>query len=566
MSVLKKDKNSDFLKICFTDFIEGSNSNQQQQALEEQQVLDNFHQKLDEYRQRFCPDLTKPHPAIFITEKSDRALFEQGLRIERKRAVAGSTSSKVEAVKTPPPASALDVQTYTPPLPQPQPYFGPALADLCSQLRNSSRGRRNEPTIHDFIRQVLMTFTIVTFDNCFYWRQEGGFVFSPISNEELTSLIYSTLRPTLEVYGKTFRLAEDIVRSLKYEQAIRVFAPTETLNRIFFLNGTVNPATGQLTPFLKNDFSPTFINFPYPTEHVKCPRFDAFLDNISRGDPAIQMAIWQMVGYLLTPDTAGKVFFVLQGVGDSGKSVLGNLISSFFNPEAVAYLDIYRFKDRFSTSLLQGKRLNISMDLPNTKISREAIGTIKMITGDDIITVEQKFKDATPIKPTCKLVFGTNHPLILSDQDDAFKNRLIVIPFRYQVPKDQQDKGLLAALKQERPAIAAQALAVYHELRCSNYQFVRPANDGLLELDSQRSVLQGFLEELCSFTADAFTPTAALHQRYLEFCHANQLPGEENCAQFSRRLNELCSGKISKKKRRMGAETINGYDGILIQQ
>lgn len=179
MSVLKKDKNSDFLKICFTDFIEGSNSNQQQQALEEQQVLDNFHQKLDEYRQRFCPDLTKPHPAIFITEKSDRALFEQGLRIERKRAVAGSTSSKVEAVKTPPPASAPDVQTYTPPLPQPQPYFGPALADLCSQLRNSSRGRRNEPTIHDFIRQVLMTFTIVTFDNCFYWRQEGASYFPP---------------------------------------------------------------------------------------------------------------------------------------------------------------------------------------------------------------------------------------------------------------------------------------------------------------------------------------------------------------------------------------------------
>lgn len=89
------------------------------------------------------------------------------------------------------------------------------------------------------------------------------------------------------------------MRSLKYEQAIRIFAPTETLDRIFFLNGTVNPATGQLTPFLKNDFSPTFINFPYPTEHVKCPRFDAFLDNISRGDPAIQMAIWQMVGYLL---------------------------------------------------------------------------------------------------------------------------------------------------------------------------------------------------------------------------------------------------------------------------
>ena len=67
-----------------------------------------------------------------------------------------------------------------------------------------------------------------------------------------------------------------------------------------------------------------------------------------------------MLGYLIMPDMNGKCFFLLCGVGDSGKSVLGDLIASLFNPNAVAHIDIFRFKDRFSGSGLEGCRLNIS--------------------------------------------------------------------------------------------------------------------------------------------------------------------------------------------------------------
>lgn len=122
---------------------------------------------------------------------------------------------------------------------------------------------------------------------------------------------------------------------------------------------------------------------------------------------------------------SAKSFFLLQGVGDSGKSVLGNLISSMFNPEALAHLDIYRFKEKFSTSALIDKRLNICMDLPRARISREAIGVIKMLTGDDTITIEQKFRPSESYKPTCKLLFGSNFPLMPADNDPAFCSRLV---------------------------------------------------------------------------------------------------------------------------------------------
>ena len=76
------------------------------------------------------------------------------------------------------------------------------------------------------------------------------------------------------------------------------------------------------------------------------------------------------------------------------------------------------------------------MDLPRAKISREAIGTIKMLTGDDTITIEEKFRQSESYKPTCKLLFGSNFPLMPADNDPAFRARLITIPFRYAVPKE----------------------------------------------------------------------------------------------------------------------------------
>jgi len=61
-----------------------------------------------------------------------------------------------------------------------------------------------------------------------------------------------------------------------------------------------------------------------------CPVFDKFLHDISGGDPVLEMRIWEVMGYCLTPDLNAKKFFIFQGAHDSGKSLLCNLLSDFF--------------------------------------------------------------------------------------------------------------------------------------------------------------------------------------------------------------------------------------------
>lgn len=233
----------------------------------------------------------------------------------------------------------------------------------------------------------------------------------------------------------------------------------------------------------------------------------------------------------------------------------------------MAHLDIYRFKDKFSTSALRGKRLNVCMDLPRAQISREAIGVIKMLTGDDTITIEQKFKSSESYKPTCKLLFGSNFPLMPADNDPAFRARLVVIPFQYPIPKEKQDKHLLEKLLAERSAIAVKALDAYLRLKARNYRFIQVQGNMCMVTGyiAAPDIMEAFLSECCEFSAEAYTFTADLQETYNRFCEIHCVPPIEDLPTFSRQLNRFCIGRITAKRRRENGQNLNGYQGIRLR-
>ena len=378
-------------------------------------------------------------------------------------------------------------------------------------------------------------------------------------------MIFPIVEPTLAA-GKNGRIIGNVLDLLRDCPYIKVIRTTETPERVFFRNGAYNILRHEFQPLRSDDFITSYIPVDYIPNDRSCPAFDDFLLSISGGDSAVITLCWEVIGYLLSNDMAAKSFFLLQGVGDSGKSVLGNLISGLFNQEAVSYLDIYRFRDKFATSALRGKRLNISMDLPRVQLKREAIGVIKMLTGDDVITVEEKFHNPEAYKPTAKLVFGSNFPLMVADNDPAFQARLVKIPFRFQIPKERQDKHLLEKLMAERSAIAVKALDYYLRLKANNYCFTKVDVSGAAVIgyvpDSE--MLQAFLEQNCVLAPGEFTFTEELWNAYNRFRVAHDVPPTSDSNTFSRQLNRYCAGRISGKKRRKGEQSLNGYEGIAL--
>lgn len=522
--------------------------------IQARKILKNLHQQQN---QGMLDDLQAPFDDTSQLPAEDKEIVKEYFEKQVQRALGRDTA--VEMVE---PTSVGE--TPTPPPPQLRALSMMSYANTVREIRGLLRKdeQGTDANAYELMMAVLHQISLANFQRSFYC-QEGSYIFRPISDQDLRSMIFTIAEPVLAA-GKSTRIIGNVLDLLRDYPYIKVSQTTETPDRVFFLNGVYDLLRHELQPPRKGDFIIHHIPVQCIPNDQNCPVFDDFLLRISGGDPSVITLCWEVIGYLLSNDMAAKAFFLLQGVGDSGKSVMGNLISSLFNPEAVSYLDIYRFKDKFSTSQLRDKRLNISMDLPRVQLSREAIGVIKMLTGDDVITVEEKFRNAESYKPTAKLLFGSNFPLMPADNDPAFRNRLVVIPFRFPIPKDQQDKHLLEKMMAERSAIAQKALDAYLRLKANNYRFTR-VDIGMTVFagyvpDSE--LFQTFLEQCCVFAPYEYAYTADLLDAYNCFRTSHNVPPIMDTATFSRQLNRYCAGRISGKKRRINGQNLNGYDGI----
>lgn len=74
---------------------------------------------------------------------------------------------------------------------------------------------------------------------------------------------------------------------------------------------------------------------------------------------------------------------------NSGKSTLGIFLQQVLGLKLVATKSVSQLAERFSLGDIQGKLLNLSMDLPNGKLNAATVSIIKQITGGDTITVEK---------------------------------------------------------------------------------------------------------------------------------------------------------------------------------
>lgn len=257
-----------------------------------------------------------------------------------------------------------------------------------------------------------------------------------------------------------------------------------------------------------------------------CERFDWFLNDTTRGDRTLVRLFWYILAYILMQSMEAKVFFVLGTAKDSGKSLMGKLIQSLFLPKHVSAIALNDMNKRFSLAPIVGAAVNINMDLPKDSLNSFAVSRIKQLTGGDLVNIEDKFISLFAYQNRAKLIFGTNHPITLTDKDDdAFWSRMVFMPFMRSVPPEQQDPKLLKKLLEEKDAIVSKALQYGKGLLEDHYIFPgTPESRGYIAScrNDGQYFIGKFLEECCD-TSD----TAArelmdnLYRAYCAFCRLN---------------------------------------------
>lgn len=328
---------------------------------------------------------------------------------------------------------------------------------------------------------------------------------------------------------------------------------------VTFLNGNLDLETGQLGPHSPSIFTTFSIQANYlgPGCGVETPVFDQVLLRAGGGDPWFAERVFQMFGYVFTADIQGKCGFLLQGVTNSGKSLLCNFLSSFFPEEKVAAIALHNVGDRFSTAELEGAALCITPDLPSSPLSEKAAGMVKALTGNDLIQADRKYQKHTKFRFEGKFLMGTNHALLTKGHDPAFADRLVVLPFVYSIPRAEWDNRLLDKLKLERDAVASKAIDAYFRLRQNNYVF---AGEYPLNLPTAvgRSVQCQYLtpELVDQYVRTCYEPSpngrVFILDAYTDFClKSGSNPDRALFGKYFIEAAGRCFGAVHERKRRV---------------
>ena len=447
----------------------------------------------------------------------------------------------------------------------PHPYAHPPSQVQAGPLFHEYK--HNQPTDLEMARLFIYREQVRTRNGSVYLY--NGKYYKKLNDDQLKSKILSVLRGELEIKGNSKQL-ETVAAAIKAEPDIQVHEENLPVRGLCLRNCVIDIAS-----MTCSDHNPQFFftmqlqvdyQGPQPT-----PVMDRFLCQIAGGDPVLIKRIWQVVGYCLVPqDNRAKRFFLLQGLGNTGKSVLGSLLASFYEECDVGSVDAFKIGDRFSLSTLASRAISVAMDLPSSALNDQAVGVIKQITGNDLVQVEEKYRTPYATRVGSKLVFGTNHQLRTATLDVAFLRRICLIPFNYPVPKYQQDHYLLDKLKLEKACIFFKAMEAYRELVANNYTFAgddvydmvstKQAGEQLIDYDANIEV---FIARHIAVMPGSFVPTKEIHQLYI----TENTDGLADCQKFSTKFKLLATKHglaITNKKKRVAGESINGYEGIAL--
>ena len=355
----------------------------------------------------------------------------------------------------------------------------PLGVDLCPEFSGSRNDPPSQPVklkpgnAYELAQELMRRVNFIIVCSAIYMF--NGIVYELLDNETLDRLILKELREPIAEIGRP-EIISAIRAFVKKEPKLVIDDPTIDPNYIVFRNGRLDLRTMK---FSDNDplvFQTSYLNFNYDRYNTHCPNFEKYLESVSGGDPDIKELMLQTHGYIASCSMDAKSFFLFIGEGDTGKSLTIGLDTMFFPNDFVSTIELQALGDKFSTGNLANMRLNVGGDLPNKPLTPDVVKHVKGITGNDMMTAEKKFVQPFSFKPTCKLVFATNHPLVLQQRDDQFCERLVVIPFDNKIPKDRQDHDLLNKLRDELPAIFNMILEAFLRLRNNNFEFKKVVN------------------------------------------------------------------------------------------
>jgi len=320
-------------------------------------------------------------------------------------------------------------------------------------------------------------------------------------------------------------------------------------------NGLFNIKTGELKAHTPEHISAVQFNIKYNLKakgEATEKYFEKFIpDNSDR------LLAQEIAGYTLALFENPRHFFILKGKTNTGKSTFLNMIQNMISEENCSHITLQQLGDRFYTAELFGKVANIFADLPDKSIDDE--GMIKLLTGNDVVQADRKFGQPFSFRNKAKAIFSCNRlPQSIGSRDEAFYNRLCIIPFEQQIKKLDIDPKAEKELKKEKDYFFLWALDGLKRLMKNNFNFTENKESERIkeEYKIKNNNVLYFINENCILGPEFYLIKSEFYQKYKIFCETNGHKPfgrnnffEEIQGQFGDKIYEEMTGPKNSRQR-----------------
>ncbi len=270
-------------------------------------------------------------------------------------------------------------------------------------------------------------------------------------------------------------------------------------------------------------FNTFVLTQPYVAESETPDRWLQFLEEVFPGDDQSKRELQKWMGYCLTPCTDRQKILMLVGPPRSGKGTISRVLQDLLGIENIASPSTDSLCSNFGMQALIGKPLAVIADARFGPHSRPAMERMLCISGEDMVTIDRKYRDPITVRLPTKFMILSNEVPRLPDASGAFANRIIALRMRRSY-LGREDLRLASELHGELAGIFCWAIEGLVRLR-EDHVFTLP--DAGVEtreaMQEYGSPVGTFVADCCDLDRGHTMALSDLFQRWRTWCSDAQL-------------------------------------------
>jgi putative DNA primase/helicase len=336
-------------------------------------------------------------------------------------------------------------------------------------------------------------------------------------------------------------------------------------NGLFNLRSLAEGIANHIPPTPKL-FSTFVLDYEILTKAEPPKRWLNFLGGLWQDRPDCIQTLQEFMGYLLTPDTSQQKMLLITGPTRSGKGTIARVMTSLVGERNVAGPTASSLKTNFGLQELVGKLLAILADAQLKKHDDTLVERLKMISGEDLITIDKKYSDPFSVKLSSRLVILTNDLPRFKDTSGALANRMLILPLTKSF-LGHEDPTLGPRLQEELPGILLWAVEGWKRLN-ERGRFVQPESGLMLlkELQDLSSSVGQFVRERCRVDNPLDRiPREDLYDAYLNWCEEEKLDYPLSANTFGGELRSVVPD-LGQLHASIEGKRVRCYTGVAVKE